>query len=72
MYQKFIITQDGVLRFGRVYQHCDLLDWGLAAPAAVCAALAFGGGLGAGGGDARVIKGVAVRLLGWNRSCIFA
>ena len=24
MYQKFIITQDGVLKFGRVYMHRDL------------------------------------------------
>ena len=37
MYQKFIITQDGVLRFGRVYQHCDLLAWGEECP--------YGGGL---------------------------
>lgn len=28
MYQKFIITQDGVLRFGRVYLHRDLLEFG--------------------------------------------
>ena len=28
MYQKFIITQDGVLKFGRVYLHHDLLSWG--------------------------------------------
>lgn len=28
MYQKFIITGDGVLRFGKVYQHRDLLEWG--------------------------------------------
>lgn len=28
MYQKFIITSDGVLRFGRVYQHRDLLRYG--------------------------------------------
>ena len=37
MYQKFIINQDGVLKFGRVYQHRDLLDWGEDCP--------FGGGL---------------------------
>lgn len=28
MYQKFIITQDGVLKFGRVYLHHDLLSYG--------------------------------------------
>ena len=28
MYQKFIINQYGVLKFGRVYQHRDLLGWG--------------------------------------------
>lgn len=28
MYRKFIITDDGVLRFGRVAQHRDLLEWG--------------------------------------------
>ena len=27
MYQKFIINQDGVLRFGHVYMHRDLLDF---------------------------------------------
>lgn len=27
MYQKFIITQDGVLKFGRVYLHHDLLSY---------------------------------------------
>lgn len=37
MYQKFIITQDGVLKFGKVYQHIDLLDWGEECP--------YGGGL---------------------------
>ena len=37
MYQKFIITQDGVLKFGRVYQHCDLLDYHEDCP--------YGGGL---------------------------
>lgn len=37
MYQKFIITQDGVLRFGNVYQHCELLKWGETCP--------YGGGL---------------------------
>ena len=37
MYQKFIITQDGVLKFGKVYQHVDLLDWGEECP--------YGGGL---------------------------
>lgn len=28
MYQKFIITSDGTLRFGRVYQHRELLQRG--------------------------------------------
>ena len=28
MYQKFIITDDGTLRFGRVYLHRDLLEHG--------------------------------------------
>lgn len=28
MYQKFIITNDGVLKFGRVYLHHDLLSYG--------------------------------------------
>lgn len=28
MYQKFIITQDGILRFGKVYLHHDLLNFG--------------------------------------------
>lgn len=28
MYSKFIITDDGVLRFGCVAQHRDLLEWG--------------------------------------------
>lgn len=37
MYQKFIITQEGVLRFGNVYQHRDLLRWGEECP--------YGGGL---------------------------
>ena len=37
MYQKSIITQDGVLKFGKVYQHVDLLDWGEECP--------YGGGL---------------------------
>jgi hypothetical protein len=37
MYQKFIITADGVLRFGCVYQHRDLLRWGEECP--------YGGGL---------------------------
>jgi hypothetical protein len=37
MYQKFIINQDGVLKFGRVYQHRDLLDWHEDCP--------YGGGL---------------------------
>lgn len=37
MYQKFIITQDGVLRFGHVYQHRDLLAWNEDCP--------YGGGL---------------------------
>ena len=37
MYQKFIINQDGVLKFGRVYMHRDLLDWHEDCP--------YGGGL---------------------------
>lgn len=37
MYQKFIINQDGVLKFGNVYMHRDLLDKGERCP--------FGGGL---------------------------
>ena len=37
MYQKFIITSDGTLRFGRVYQHRDLLQWN--------EECAYGGGL---------------------------
>lgn len=37
MYQKFIINQDGVLKFGRVYQHRDLLNWNEKCP--------YGGGL---------------------------
>ena len=37
MYQKFIINQDGVLKFGRVYLHKDLLQ-----PREQCV---FGGGL---------------------------
>ncbi len=37
MYQKFIINQDGVLRFGHVYMHRDLLDFGEQCP--------YGGGL---------------------------
>ena len=37
MYQKFIINHDGVLRFGTVYLHRDLLDKGESCP--------FGGGL---------------------------
>jgi hypothetical protein len=37
MYQKFIINQDGVLRFGTVYQHRELLEWGDCCP--------YGGGL---------------------------
>ncbi len=28
MYQKFIINQDGVLRFGRVYLHREILSYG--------------------------------------------
>mgnify|MGYP003309272469 CR=1 FL=1 len=32
MYQKFVITQDGVLKFGKVYQHSDLLGWGKECP----------------------------------------
>ena len=27
MYQKFIITDDGVLKFGNVYHHRNLLHW---------------------------------------------
>ena len=37
MYQKFIINQDGVLKFGRVYLHRDLLAWDEQCP--------YGGGL---------------------------
>ena len=37
MYQKFIINQDGVLKFGHVYLHRDLLSSGERCP--------FGGGL---------------------------
>lgn len=37
MYQKFIITQEGVLRFGNVYQHRELLHWDEECP--------YGGGL---------------------------
>ena len=37
MYQKFIITSEGVLRFGNVYQHSELLQWGEECP--------YGGGL---------------------------
>lgn len=32
MYQKFIITQDGELRFGHVYLHRDLLHPGESCP----------------------------------------
>lgn len=37
MYQKFIINQDGTLKFGRVYLHRDLLSFGESCP--------YGGGL---------------------------
>lgn len=37
MYQKFIITQDGELRFGHVYLHRDLLHPGESCP--------YGGGV---------------------------
>ena len=37
MYQKFIITGEGVLRFGNVYQHRELLKWDEECP--------YGGGL---------------------------
>lgn len=37
MYQKFIITDSGVLRFGHVYLHRELLDIGEECP--------YGGGL---------------------------
>lgn len=37
MYQKFIINQDGVLKFGHVYLHRELLDIGEQCP--------YGGGL---------------------------
>ena len=37
MYQKFIINQDGLLIFGNVYQHRELLGWGDTCP--------YGGGL---------------------------
>ena len=37
MYRKFIITDDGTLRFGIVYQHRELLQMGESCP--------YGGGL---------------------------
>ena len=37
MYQKFIINQDGILKFGRVYLHKDLLSLSEQCP--------YGGGL---------------------------
>ena len=37
MYQKFIITDEGVLRFGRVFLHRELLSYGEDCP--------YGGGL---------------------------
>lgn len=37
MYRKFIINQNGVLLFGEVYQHRELLGWGDTCP--------YGGGL---------------------------
>lgn len=37
MYQKFIINQEGVLKFGHVYLHKDLLGFGEQCP--------YGGGL---------------------------
>ena len=37
MYQKFIITDNGELRFGNVYHHRNLLRWDEACP--------YGGGL---------------------------
>ena len=37
MYQKFIITSSGVLKFGHVYLHKDLLDYDETCP--------YGGGL---------------------------
>lgn len=37
MYQKFIINQEGVLKFGHVYLHKDLLSFGEQCP--------YGGGL---------------------------
>ena len=37
MYQKFVITDDGELRFGNVYHHRNLLRWDESCP--------YGGGL---------------------------
>lgn len=37
MYQKFIITDEGILKFGNVYMHRDLLEIGERCP--------YGGGL---------------------------
>lgn len=37
MYQKFVITAEGVLKFGKVYHHRNLLEWGEEA--------SYGGGL---------------------------
>ena len=37
MYQKFIITDDGEMKFGKVYHHRNLLGWGGSCP--------YGGGL---------------------------
>ena len=39
MYQKFIINQDGVLKFGNVYLHRDLLDKGERCPFGGCGRL---------------------------------
>ena len=52
MYQKFIINQDGVLKFGRVYLHRDLLAWDEQCP--------YGGGLW------KIDEGRGAILLEWN------
>ena len=56
MYQKFIINDAGVLKFGRVYQHRDLLGWGEDSP--------YGGGLW------KLDEGRRCMLL-YGRSCEF-
>lgn len=52
MYQKFIINQYGVLKFGKVYQHRDLLKWGEECP--------YGGGLW------KIDEGRRIVLLLWT------